>query len=59
LSLRTLTTLDYYKKLHHYKNVFELKKYYKVKDKYLQTLNKNDPLQREIIELYKNNYIQI
>lgn len=53
--LRTLTTLDYYKKLHHYENVFNLKKYYKKKDKFLQTLNKNDPLQREIIELYKNN----
>ena len=56
--LRTLTTLDYYKKLHHYENVFELNKYYKEKDKFLQTLNKNDPLQREIIELYKNNTIE-
>ena len=53
--LRTLTTLDYYKKLHHYENIFELKKYYKEKDKFLKTLNNNDPLQREIIELYKNN----
>ena len=53
--LRTLTTLDYYKKLHHYKNVFELEKYYKEKDTILKTLNTNDPLQREIIELYKNN----
>lgn len=56
--LRTLATLDHYKKLHHYENVFELNKYYKEKDKFLQTLNKNDPIQREIIELYKNNTIE-
>ena len=53
--MQTLVTLDYYKKLHHYKNVFELEKYYKVKDKYLKSLKNTEPYQQEIIKLYKNN----
>ena len=53
--LRTLTTLDYYKKLYYYEKVFNLEKYYKNKDKFLRNLNKNSPLENEIIELYKNN----
>ncbi len=56
--LRTLTTLDYYKKLYYYEKVFNLEKYYKIKDKFLRNLNKNSPLENEIIELYKNNTIE-
>ena len=52
--LRTLVTLDYYNKIQNYDNVFELKKYYKLKNNFLKNLKKKDPLQREVIELYKN-----
>jgi hypothetical protein len=50
--LRTLATLDHYNKLHLFKHVFSLKKYASHKKSFIQKLNKNDPLQREIIELY-------
>lgn len=53
--LRTLTTLDYYKKLYYYEKVFNLEKYYKIKDEFLRNLNKNSPLENEIIELYNNS----
>lgn len=53
--MQTLATLDYYKKLHHYKNVFELKKYHNHKNKYLKDLKNDEPYQQEILELYKNN----
>ena len=53
--MRTLITLDYYKKLENFKNIFDLNKYYNKKDHFIKNLDKKDPLQREIIELYASS----
>jgi hypothetical protein len=56
--MRTLVTLDYYDKLDNFSDVFELEKYKKQKNHYLKHLNKSDPLQREIIELYSKTKLK-
>jgi hypothetical protein len=52
--MQTLVTLDYYKKIHYYKDIFNLKEYYKHKNNYLKNLKNTTPYQQEIIQLYKN-----
>ncbi len=48
-----MVVLDYCKKLDNYKKVFDLDKYYYQKQEYLQKLNPNDTLEKEIIDLLK------
>ncbi len=58
--LRTQLTLDFANKLELYKDVFDINKYYKIKDQYigqLITKNKKSPLDKEVIEFLKlHNY---
>jgi hypothetical protein len=55
--MRTLARFDHYKCINNYKNIFDLKIYYKHKKKFLKHLDKDVPLQREIIALYGRSYI--
>jgi len=54
--MRTMLALDYYKVLHKYDKVFDLQKYKTRKESFLNKLDINDPLQKEIMELYKIKY---
>ncbi len=53
--MRTLVVLDYFQKLNLFKNVFHIDKYLLNKDKYIQSLNLNDTLQKEFIDIIKYN----
>lgn len=51
--LRTLVTLDYYNLIDKYNTVFDINKYYKNKDNFLNNLDKSNPYDKEIMDLYK------
>jgi len=51
--LRTLVTLDYYNLIDKYNTVFDINKYNKNKSNFLNNLDKSNPYDKEIIDLYK------
>jgi len=56
--LRTMLTLDLTENLEKYSTVFDLEKYFNLKEEYISSLSINDPLEAEILKYIKDNQIE-